>query len=68
MGKLSTNTTVTAINANGATFTDGTSLSIVVLRTSTGAISLGCNPAEYTSAGVRGKLVVTARGTCARSA
>jgi minor extracellular serine protease Vpr len=65
--KLSTNTTVSAINANGAPFSDGSSLSIVVLRTSTGAISLGCNPAEYTKA-VSGKLVVTARGTCARVA
>ena len=65
--KLSATSTVNAINANGATFTDGTTLPIVVLRTG-GAISLGCNPAEYTAAGVTGKLVVTARGTCARVA
>ena len=29
-------------------------------------VSLGCDPAEYTAAGVAGKLVVTVRGTCAR--
>jgi hypothetical protein len=37
-----------------------------VLRTSTGAVSLGCNPAEYTN--VTGALVVVKRGTCARVA
>jgi minor extracellular serine protease Vpr len=40
----------------------------VVLRAATGAVSLGCDPAEYTAAGVAGKLVVTQRGTCARVA
>ncbi|HEY7174379.1 MAG TPA: S8 family serine peptidase, partial [Micromonosporaceae bacterium] len=65
---LSTGTSSTAINANGGTFTDGLTLPVKVLRTSTGAISLGCDPAEYTAAGVTGKIVVTARGTCARVA
>ncbi len=63
---LSTGATLASIDANGATFTDGTTLPVVVLRTSTGAISLGCDPAEYT--GSTGKLVVTRRGTCARVA
>jgi subtilisin family serine protease len=55
-------------NSNAATFADGTSLAVVVLRDSTGAVSLGCDPAEYIAAGVAGKLVVTQRGTCARVA
>ncbi len=59
---------ITALDANGIAATDGTSLPVVVLRTSSGAVSLGCDPAEYTAAGVTGKLVVTARGTCARVA
>jgi len=57
-----------AQNSNGATFSDGTSYPIVVLRDSTGAVSLGCDPAEYTAAGVAGKLVVAQRGVCARVA
>ncbi len=57
---------IAAINANGATFADGTSYPIVVLRDALGGVSLGCNPAEYV--GVAGKLVVTQRGTCARVA
>jgi minor extracellular serine protease Vpr len=60
--------TLNAINANGAIFSDGLTLPVTVLRTPTGQISLGCDPAEYTNAGVAGKLVVTARGTCARVA
>jgi subtilisin family serine protease len=66
--KLSTGPTLTAINANGATFADGTTLPVKVLKTSSGAISLGCDPAEYTAAGVTGDIVVTKRGTCARVA
>jgi minor extracellular serine protease Vpr len=65
---LSTGTSIRAIDANGAAFADGTTLPVAVLRTSSGAISLGCNPAEYTAAGVAGKLVVTRRGVCARVA
>jgi minor extracellular serine protease Vpr len=65
---LSTGTTVNAIDANGASFADGTTLPVKVLKTPTGAISLGCDPNEYTAAGVAGKLVVVKRGTCARVA
>jgi subtilisin family serine protease len=36
--------------------------------TGSNGISLGCDPAEYTAAGVTGKLVVVVRGTCARVA
>ncbi len=57
-----------AQNSNGASFVDGSSYPVVVLRTSTGAVSLGCDPAEYAAAGVAGKLVVAQRGTCARVA
>ena len=39
-----------------------------MLRDSSGAVSLGCDPAEYISANVTGKLVVTQRGVCARVA
>lgn len=65
---LSTGPSLTAINANGATFTNGTTLSVKVLRDATGGVSLGCNPAEYTNQNVAGKLVVVRRGTCARVA
>jgi len=69
---LSTGKSIEMINANGASFTSGTNLPVAVLRTSypDGPVSLGCDPAEYTSfpGGVTGKLVVTVRGTCARVA
>ena len=55
-------------NSNGAAFVDGTNYQVVVLRTASGAVSLGCDPAEYAAAGVAGKLVVTQRGVCARVA
>ena len=55
-------------NSNGAAFADGTGYNVVVLRTATGAVSLGCDPAEYAAAGVAGKLVVAQRGTCSRVA
>jgi minor extracellular serine protease Vpr len=49
-----------------------TALQVVVLPdtkgTGSGGVSLGCDPTEYTAAGVSGKLVVTVRGTCARVA
>ena len=65
---LTTGTTLQAIDANGATFSDGTTLPVKVLFSSPGVISTGCDPAEYT--GGAGKLVVTRRevGTCARVA
>ncbi|GIM92725.1 peptidase S8 [Paractinoplanes toevensis] len=57
-----------AINANGATFADGTSLPIKVVGNGVGGISLGCSVADFTAAGVQGKLAVVARGTCGRVA
>jgi minor extracellular serine protease Vpr len=73
---LSTGATITAINANGASFSDGTTLPVKVLRNPDGTVSLGC---KHPSGGpgadgtnewvdVSGKLVVTARGVCARVA
>jgi len=61
-------TGIQAINANGAPTMPSGALPIKVLRTSTGAISLGCDPAEYVNAGVAGKIAVVTRGTCARVA
>ncbi len=63
---LSTGATLQAINANGATFSDGTTLPVKVLTSSPGVIATGCNPASYV--GVSGALVVTRRlvGGCAR--
>jgi len=58
--------TINAIDANGIPFTG--SLTVTVLRTATGGVSLGCDPAEYAAQNVTGKLVVTQRGTCARVA
>lgn len=65
---LSTGATLQAIDANGATFSDGTTLPVKVLFSGPGVIGTGCNPAAYT--GVAGKLVVTRRqvGGCARVA
>jgi len=61
---------ITALDSDGIAAANGTSLPVVVLRDTAGSggVSLGCDPAEYTAAGVAGKLVVTARGTCARVA
>jgi subtilisin family serine protease len=62
-------TKLVAQNSNGAPL-PATALPVVVLPdmkgTGSGGISLGCDPKEYTAAGVTGKLVVTVRGTCAR--
>ena len=57
-----------AINANGATFADGTSLPIKVVGNGAGGIALGCSVEEFTAAGVQGAIAVIARGTCARVA
>ena len=51
-------------DSNGAPLTGG--LGVVVLRTATGSVSLGCNESEYVDALIAGKLVVTKRGSCAR--
>jgi subtilisin family serine protease len=58
--------TIEALDANGAPLTGP--LAIVVLRTATGAVSLGCDDAEYVDKAIAGKLVVTLRGVCARIA
>jgi subtilisin family serine protease len=61
-------TTVQAINANGATFTDGTTWPLMELKNATGNLSLGCDSLEYTAQNVAGKAVITKRGSCARVA
>ena len=68
---LSGGAVITVQDSNGAAFTDGTSLPIIVLRTPAGAVSRGCNEAEYDKTrnggiDITGKLVVTVRGVCAR--
>ena len=67
---LSTGKTLDAINANGATFSDGTTLPVVVVHDSSqpGGVSLGCSTAAFQAANVTGKLAVVQRGTCARVA
>jgi minor extracellular serine protease Vpr len=55
---------IEALDANGAPLTGP--LKIVVLRTPTGGVSLGCSETEYVDSVIAGKLVVTLRGTCAR--
>jgi hypothetical protein len=60
--------TVQTINANGATFTDGSTWPLVELKKADGTLSLGCIAADYTAQNVAGKVVITKRGTCARVA
>src|SRR5262249_34388629 len=43
-------------------------LPIVVLTDPGGAVSLGCDPAQFVAQGAAGRLVVVQRGTCARVA
>ena len=62
---LSTGSSVTALDANGAALPSGPH-PLVVLRNSTGGVSLGCNKNEYL--GHVGAIVVTQRGSCARVA
>ncbi len=68
---LSTGTTLTAIDANGVPV-NGLNAPVKVLYTGTphdaAHMSLGCDPADYTSADVAGDIVVVKRGTCARVA
>jgi len=68
---LSTGTNLQAIDANGVPVS-GLTAPVKVLYTGTphdaAHISLGCDPAEYTAAGVAGDIVVVKRGTCARVA
>src|SRR5256885_8456580 len=67
---LSTGTSLDAINANGATFSNGLNLPVVVVHDASqpGGVSLGCSVAAFTAANVTGKLAVVQRGTCARVA
>jgi minor extracellular serine protease Vpr len=67
---LSTGASLDAINANGATFSDGLTLPVVVVHDSSqpGGVSLGCSTADFEAANVAGKLAVVQRGTCARVA
>ena len=62
---------VTTQDSNGAAL-PATALPVFVLPDTKGTgvngISLGCDPAEYTAAGVTGKLVIVVRGVCARVA
>lgn len=51
-----------AQNSNEAVISNGTTLPVVVLRDSTGRVSLGCAQQDYV--GVAGKLVVTRGGDC----
>jgi subtilisin family serine protease len=65
---LGTGKTLLALNANGQLPLPSGSLKVAVLKNAAGGIALGCNPADYTGfpGGVAGKLVITARGVCAR--
>ncbi|MDR6323775.1 S8 family serine peptidase [Actinoplanes couchii] len=57
-----------AVNANGATFTDGLTAPIKVIGNGAGGIGLGCSTEEFAAAGAAGSIAVVARGTCARVA
>ncbi len=59
-----TGSPVSAINANGAAITQP-SLQVKLLLDANGNLKLGCSPADYQD--VAGKIVVTKRGTCART-
>jgi minor extracellular serine protease Vpr len=67
---LSTGKSLQALDSNGATFSDGTNLPVVVVKdpTQPGGVSLGCSVAQFQAANVAGKLAVVQRGTCARVA
>jgi hypothetical protein len=61
---LNTGSSVQAQNSNGAPLPGP--VGIVVLRTASGGVSLGCSEGEYVDSKIAGKLVVTQRGNCAR--
>jgi subtilisin family serine protease len=63
---LAARTSITAIDANGAALPGG-DFPVFTLRAPGGGVSLGCDEAEYVDASIAGKLVVTLRGTCART-
>ena len=58
--------TVVAINANGATYSSPFNGILKVVRDADGAVSLGCDTADF--AGAVGKIAVVNRGVCARVA
>jgi minor extracellular serine protease Vpr len=62
---LSTGKSFKAVNANGGSFADGTTLSVKVIRDAGGAVSLGCATADYPALAPN-TLAVVARGVCAR--
>ncbi len=68
---LTSGSTISAINANSGVFANGAAYPIRVLRNSDGTVSLGCDPNEYdpavTGVSLAGKVVVSLRGTCART-
>jgi minor extracellular serine protease Vpr len=61
---------VSAINANGATYSSPLNGNLVVVHDATqpGGVSLGCSAAAFTAAGAAGKIAVVQRGVCARVA
>jgi subtilisin family serine protease len=67
-----TGDTVVAINANNASFANGTVYPIAVLRNSypAGSVALGCSQPEYAAfpGSLVGKMIVTLRGVCSRVA
>ena len=69
---LSGGSTIKAIDANAednaGSNVPTASLPVKVLRNADGTVSLGCSVAEFQNQNVTGKLVVVARGTCARVA
>lgn len=65
---LGTGGSLDAINANNASFAAGLRLPVKVLPNGAGGIALGCSTAEFDVPGVRGALVVVARGSCGRVA
>jgi subtilisin family serine protease len=62
---LSTGKAFNAINANGASFANGTTLNVKVIRNADGTVSLGCLQSDFGTLAPN-TLAVVARGVCAR--
>ena len=62
---LSTGKSFNAVNANGATFANGTTYNVKVIRNADGSVSLGCAQADFGTLAPN-TLAVVARGVCAR--
>ncbi|HEV8251260.1 MAG TPA: S8 family serine peptidase [Gaiellaceae bacterium] len=62
---LSTGKSFTAINANGGSFANGTTLNVEVIRNADGTVSLGCQQSDFGTLAAN-TLAVVARGVCAR--